>query len=252
MWGIVPAAGQGTRMQPLAFSKELLPVGSYRVDGKERPRAVGEYLLERMRIAGADKICIVVSPDKGDILEYFGDAIFGARLCYVVQPQPAGLCDAIFRALPFLPTNEPVLVGLPDTIWFPDNALGHLAPHDSLSFLCFPVSHPAHFDAVVSDDHGWVEQIQVKSEDARSHWIWGAFSAPSEVLFELHDLWLERGRIDPYIGTLVNAWLERGGSAKAVHAGQSYIDVGTVHGYRAAIRALGDSGKDRGQSWEII
>jgi glucose-1-phosphate thymidylyltransferase len=27
-WGIIPAAGLGTRIQPLAFSKELLPVGT--------------------------------------------------------------------------------------------------------------------------------------------------------------------------------------------------------------------------------
>ena len=48
MWGIVPAAGIGSRIQPLAFSKELLPVGS-RLDGDaERPRAVSEYLVERM------------------------------------------------------------------------------------------------------------------------------------------------------------------------------------------------------------
>jgi hypothetical protein len=33
MWGIVPAAGSGTRIQPLAFSKELLPVGSRLEDG---------------------------------------------------------------------------------------------------------------------------------------------------------------------------------------------------------------------------
>ena len=40
MWGIVPAAGAGTRIQPLAFSKELLPVGSREdEDGVERPRA---------------------------------------------------------------------------------------------------------------------------------------------------------------------------------------------------------------------
>lgn len=252
MWGIVPAAGQGSRIQPLAFSKELLPVGSFQIDGKERPRAVGEYLLERMRLAGAEKICIVVSPDKGDILEYFGDAIFGARLCYVVQPKPAGLCDAIFRALSVVPKDEPVLVGLPDTIWFPDNGLAHLAPHDGLSFLCFPVSHPEHFDAVVSDERGQVREIQVKCDDARSHWIWGAFSAPSSVLRELHELWLERDGIDPYVGTLVNAWLRRGGEARAVHAGQSYIDVGTMDGYRDAIRALGDSGKGRGQPWQLI
>ena len=48
MWGIIPAAGLGSRIQPLAFSKELLPVGS-RLDGEiERPRAVSEYLVERM------------------------------------------------------------------------------------------------------------------------------------------------------------------------------------------------------------
>ena len=40
MWGIIPAAGRGTRIQPLAFSKELLPVGSRLVHGSERPRAV--------------------------------------------------------------------------------------------------------------------------------------------------------------------------------------------------------------------
>ena len=46
MWGIVPAAGAGTRIQPLAFSKELLPVGSREdEDGVERPRAVSEYLV---------------------------------------------------------------------------------------------------------------------------------------------------------------------------------------------------------------
>ena len=39
MWGVIPAAGNGTRIQPLAFSKELLPVGS-RIDsnGVERPK----------------------------------------------------------------------------------------------------------------------------------------------------------------------------------------------------------------------
>ena len=42
MWGIVPAAGQGTRIQPLAFSKELLPVGVRREGPEERPKAVAE------------------------------------------------------------------------------------------------------------------------------------------------------------------------------------------------------------------
>ena len=32
---------------------------------------------------------------------------------------PAGLCDALFRALPFIAPDDDVLVGLPDTVWFP-------------------------------------------------------------------------------------------------------------------------------------
>ena len=72
MWGIVPAAGRGSRIQPLAFSKELLPVGSRLDGGIERPCAVSEYLVERMIRGGADKICFVISPGKSDIMEYYG------------------------------------------------------------------------------------------------------------------------------------------------------------------------------------
>jgi hypothetical protein len=58
------------------------------------------------------------------------------------------------------------------------------------------------------------------------------------VLAELHELWQERGRRDEYIGTLVNAWLARGGEARGVPAGEAYVDVGTLHGYREAIHVL--------------
>src|SRR4051794_24321509 len=155
MWGIVPAAGIGSRIQPLAFSKELLPVGS-RMDDRhtERPRAVSEYLVERMLLGGADKICFVISPGKHDILEYYGASIGGAKLCYVVQPDAGGLCDAIFRARHLIGnSDEPVLIGLPDTIWFPEDGLRAL-PDDVLSFLMFPVDRPEFFDAVVTDDAG--------------------------------------------------------------------------------------------------
>ncbi len=168
MWGIIPAAGIGSRIQPLAFSKELLPVGS-RQDGEtERPRAVSEYLIERMILGGAD-------------------------LCYTVQPRPAGLCDAIFRALPVIDPAEPVLIGLPDTIWFPEDALCAL-PDDVLSFLLFPVERPELFDAVVTDGQGRVREIQVKRREAESNWAWGAFKMPGSTLAALETLWRERER----------------------------------------------------------
>jgi dTDP-glucose pyrophosphorylase len=239
MWGIIPAAGQGSRIQPLAFSKELLPVGG-RYDGQmRRPRAVSDYLMERMVLGGASRICFVISPGKSDILEYYGGAAYGATLCYSVQPRPAGLCDAIFRALPVIDDREPVLIGLPDTIWFPENALGEL-PDDRLSFLLFPVDKPEHFDAVVTDERGWVHEIQVKQPDAASHWIWGAFKMPGRTLLELHDLWQERDCQDEYIGTLINEWLARGGAAWSARAGTRYFDVGTMDGYMAAMQTLNE------------
>jgi glucose-1-phosphate thymidylyltransferase len=237
MWGIVPAAGQGSRMQPLAFSKELLPVGSS-IDGDvERPRAVSEYLVERLVLGGATRLCFVISPGKSDILEYYGGSVFSADVFYAVQPRPAGLCDAVFHAAPLVAPDDWVLVGLPDTIWYPADGLAQLA-QDPLSFLCFPVDHPQFFDAVVADHRGEVEEIQVKQADARSNWIWGAFKLSGRAFHELRDLWLEPGRGDEYIGTLVNAYLARGGRATAVKAGTAYVDVGTVRGYRTAMNLL--------------
>jgi dTDP-glucose pyrophosphorylase len=240
MWGIVPAAGLGSRIQPLAFSKELLPVGSRLDDGVERPCAVSEYLVERMIRGGADKICFVISPGKSDIMEYYGAGYGDASIVYVVQPQASGLCDAIFRATPLIPPDESVIVGLPDTIWFPETALTEL-PDGVLAFLLFPVEHPEFFDAVVLDEAGRVRDIQVKRKDASSRWIWGAFKMPGRVLEELRHLWQRRRCQDEYFGTLVNAYLAEGGEAIGVTAGQSYVDVGTLHGYRAAIGLLSDA-----------
>ena len=245
MWGIIPAAGRGSRIQPLAFSKELLPVGS-RFDGQtERPRAVSEYLVERLIAAGAKKICFVISPSKSDIMEYYGGHYGEAAVAYVVQPEPSGLCDAIFRAIPLVRPDEPVLIGLPDTIWFPAGALADL-PDDVLSFLLFPVEQPEFFDAVVLDDFGNVREIQVKQRGAASNWIWGAFKMPGRILEELHALWRRRDRQDEYMGTLVNAWLAAGGRAVGVKSGSSYVDVGTLNGYRAAISLLASAAGEEG------
>ena len=64
---------------------------------------------------------------------------------------------------------------------------------------------------------------------------------PGAIFHELHALWLERAQSDEYFGTLVNAWLARGGRARGVRAGTDYVDVGTLHGYRAAIKLLSES-----------
>ncbi len=239
IWGIIPAAGHAMRLQPLAFSKELLPVGS-RIDehGIERPKAVSEYLIDRMAHAGAQKLCFVISPWKSDILQYYGGAIGHLPIAYAIQNQAAGLCDAIFSALPFIGAGESAFIGLPDTIWFPEDALAEL-PGDRLACLLFEVDRPQLFDAVALDGAGRVRRIEVKSDCPTSRWIWGAWRAPGHVLHELHDLWRARSRRDEYLGTLIDAWIAAGGIAQGVRAGERYVDVGTLGGYREAMRLLG-------------
>ena len=236
-WGIIPAAGLGTRIQPLAFSKELLPVGTRHDGNIERPRAVSEYLLERMLAGGVDRVCFVISPAKTDIVSYFGGNIGSAPICYVVQQNPSGLCDALFSAVPFIADDDEVYIGLPDTVWFPVEGY-ELLPDRELSFLLFPVERPELFDSVVTDHDGRVEQIQVKQPNAASEWIWGAFKMPGSCFAALHRLWLDRSRSDEYFGTLVNAYLANGGRAYGIKRGDVYVDVGTLHGYREAVRVL--------------
>jgi len=247
MIGIIPAAGAGQRIQPLGCSKELLPVGAQLVNGVERPKAVSEYLVERMIAAGAEQICMVISAEKADIVKYYAERNYAAEIFYVVQRKPQGLCDALFRAEPFARRHDQVLIGLPDTIWFPENA--YLPALDleqpDVNLVLFPVKDPTVFDAVVCDDLGFVREVQVKRKDAASQWVWGAVTARGESFHRLKLLWESRHRSDEYLGDLLNAFIAAGNVVKGRYSGEVYMDVGTMQGYcnaqdylRANMRSL--------------
>lgn len=190
--------------------------------------------MDRMAIAGATKTCFVVSPQTSDIMSYYGDHCDCVDIAQVVQPRLSGLCNAIFRAHSLIPRNEPVVVGLPEPIWFSEDALTTLA-NDHLSFLLFPVEQPELFDAVVTDEVGQVLAIYVK---ARSRWVWGAFKMPGHVLHELRSFW----RPDPSLTSTSALW-STPGSPRAARRPPfepaSLPDVGTLDGDRAAMELLG-------------
>jgi dTDP-glucose pyrophosphorylase len=179
---------------------------------------------------------MVISAEKSDIVKYYAERNFAAEIFYVVQRKAAGLCDALFRAEPFARQHEQVLIGLPDTIWFPENAyLPALDLEQSdVNLVLFPVNNPTVFDAVECDDLGYVRQVQVKKPDARSNWVWGAVTARSESFHRLKLLWEARHRTDEYLGDLLNAFLAAGNIVRGRYCGEVYMDVGTMEGYRNA------------------
>jgi dTDP-glucose pyrophosphorylase len=236
MIGIIPAAGAGQRIQPLGCSKELLPVGSRVVDGIERPKAISEYLVERMIAAGATQICMVISAEKSDIVRYYAERSFAAEIFYVVQQQPRGLCDALFRAEAFTAQHDQVLIGLPDTVWFPENAYypALIQGRAEVNLVLFPVENPSAFDSVVCDPQNFVRRVDVKVAQPETDWIWGAITATGEAFRALKRLWDSRHREDEYLGTLMNAFIEAGNFIRGHYVGETYIDVGTVQGFHRA------------------
>jgi dTDP-glucose pyrophosphorylase len=239
MWGIIPAAGNGSRIQPLGFSKELLPIGGSNNGEAHTLQPAINHIIERLVVGGATRLCLVVSPEKPDVMKYVAGRSLPVNTCFVFQPQPIGLTDAIFRPLPFIREDEVVMIGLPDTIWFPEDGYRHLDDHVP-SFLMFPVRQPELFDVVLLDRDERVTEVQVKAPRPDSSWIWGAIKLPGHVYHALHKLWIRRERVDVQVGTLINAYIAEGGVVKGVRDGTSYVDVGTVSGYVDALRALSE------------
>ena len=238
MWGIIPAAGIGSRIQPLAFSKELLPVGSRLEGGMERPRAVSEHLIERMLAAGVDKLCFVIAPGKSDIINYYGSRIGGAldRLCGA-----AGAERPVRRAVlrPAADRAGGAGGGRP--------ARHHLVPGSragALARRCASASCSSRSSGRNSSmpsspmPPAGSRPSRSSAAGARSHWVWGAFKLPGAVLHELHALWREPGRggrVHRHAGQCLAGTRRRGAG---VRGGEVYVDVGTLNGYREAVSLL--------------
>src|SRR3989339_405185 len=152
-YGSIPAGGLGTRLQPIGFSKELAPVAR---------RAVIEYLIERMVLAGIDKIFINTAEDKTDLIRYLAaKSIYKNMLLFMVRERK-GLLDGIVLPEQFLREDDELYFGLPDTIWYPEDGFLQLDQHKSELVLgLFDTGTPEKFDSVVIDKNSQIKSIEV-------------------------------------------------------------------------------------------
>lgn len=177
--GLVPAAGQASRIVPLPCSKELFPIGFSQSKGNRgrRPKVVSHYLLEKMRAAGVRRTYIVLRGGKWDIPNYFGDgSALGMHLAYLMMGVPYGSPYTLDQAYPFV-ENTLVAFGFPDILFKPDDAFVQLlarqaATRADLVLGLFRAHNHRAMDMVETASNGAVTSIQIKPSVTRLSNAW--------------------------------------------------------------------------------
>jgi glucose-1-phosphate thymidylyltransferase len=255
--GVLPAAGQATRIAPLPCSKELYPIGFRPADEGQsvRPKVISHYVLEKMRLAGISKAYVILRDGKWDIPAYFADgALVGIHLAYLMMRLPFGPPYTVDQAYPFV-KDALVVFGFPD-IWFqPDDTFVQLLSRQSstradIVLALFPAHDPAQMDMVDMDDRGRARSIRLKPPHTHLRYGWVcAVWTPAFTDFMREYLTRDRELIhaaptrnDPdqhelSFGAVFQAAIERGLAVDTVAFPDGiYIDIGTPQGLQNALR----------------
>ncbi|MFW6323701.1 MAG: nucleotidyltransferase family protein [Desulfovibrionales bacterium] len=260
--GIIPAGGKAGRIAPLPCSKELFPLGFCTgKNGKSvRAKVAGQYLLERMRLAGARKAYIILREGKWDIPGFFSDGSdLDMDLAYLIAGLPYGAPFTLDQAHAFV-RNQKVLFGFPDMIFRPKNAfipLLHKMEKTGADVVLglFPAQSPEKMDMVELDESGRIQGFDIKPDSTDLKWTWIIGSWTPAFTGFLHDM-VGHGAYrrafeqayspekESYVGEVLQEALRTGMHIEAVFFPKGdYIDIGTPEDLvRAVQRETGHRG----------
>jgi glucose-1-phosphate thymidylyltransferase len=262
--GLIPAAGLATRLAPLPCSKELLPVGfqSAQEGADRRPKPVSQYLLDRMRLAGARKVFFIGRRGKWDIADYYGDGSrLGLHLAYLHVGAPWGPPFTLAQATPFIGDAD-VVFGFPDILIDPADSFTPLL-HRLRSTGADVVMGLFHCrgdepgDVIETDGNGRLTALQTKEErplrpDRYTCWMFAVWRATFTRFLTAHCAALalraeaavrdSPGAKAPEwpVGAVIAAAIGEGLHVDSVsfESGR-FLDVGTPGGITAAARFPG-------------
>lgn len=257
--GLIPAAGQATRLQPFPCSKEVYPVG-FALDAKSglpRPKVASQYLLEKFRVAGITKAFLVIRDGKWDIPNYFRDGnLVGLSLAYLVITGSLGPPDTLDRAYPFLAQNR-VAFGFPDILFGPEDAYVRLIRRQEdtgadVVLGLHRIEDPRVWDMVDCDEVGRVRDIVMKpaSTTLTDGWccaVWTPrFSAFLHEFLRADETKRNMSRLanrandpsgDLAVGVVLQAALKAGLVLQSVtFLGERYLDIGTPENLLKAVQ----------------
>ena len=161
MQAIILAAGEGTRMRPLTYTKPkvMLPIAN---------KPILEHLIIELKKVGIRDLMLVVGYKDEKIREYFGDGSkWDVKISYVTQRKQLGTADALRSASHFIKGDFLMLNG--DNI-VSSKDIKKLVDYGKMSIGVKEVSNPQDF-GVVEIENGKVKRIVEKPEKPPSNLI---------------------------------------------------------------------------------
>jgi len=237
--GILPAAGLGSRLHPLRYPKELIPIAFVTdpLTMTMRPMLAVEHSLRSMSQAGVNRCIVVISDRKPEMLRYLGNgADAGLSIAYVSQPEPLGLASAVDAAFEWT-VDSNVCLALPDTVFLPSMALSTVNKtlvqyKADLVLGVFPTSNPQQLGPVRIGIEESVLEVLEKPDMTDLYNTWGIAAWTPQFSKFLHRPTAELRTLS--ISHVFNDAVKQGFNVRAVYfEGGSYSDLGTLENLAA-------------------
>ncbi len=225
MQAVILAAGEGTRMRPLTYTKPkvMLPIAN---------KPILHHLIENLSAAGINEVVLVVGYREETVRNYFGSSFNGVRVKYVRQSRQLGTAHALLAAEHLLDERFLMLNG--DAIVFKEDLEKIINTENALAVK--RVENPSDF-GVVDVEGGKVKRILEKPSKPPSNLInAGIYHLTRDIVDYLKRTPLsERGEYE--ITDTITMAIKDGMEFRAVEI-EEWIDVGYPWDMLKANRAL--------------
>lgn len=212
MLGVLPCAGQQSRMQELVFSKELLPLFD--------SRPVIQHSIDALRQTTNDLLAIV-HPKKKDLVRYLKKQ--NVNLIVATTNGPYSTLKLAAEK-----TTTPFLFALTDTYYQPENVFTQLAAHPKPNVLgLFDSGTPERFDSVRLQGQQIVSYA-VKIDPPLSPWTMGCGKLSPQTFKSTGQL---PEQAEPIFGHLLIPLAQQGSLYGIRLKDSRFFDLGTPHNY---------------------